>query len=448
MTLCFFFLKNERTDPLVALNAELSALKQMITRDFEKEKTAIDRIGESNNSSNDEVQLNVGDVTLELSRLHQFILTWKSSIDAKVFKAENEIQRLTEDRNRVAQESKIQLEQLTEKYDNLSKVASSESALKVTDLENKLRTTESNATQYKTEIDSLNGKLKEVLLNYEDCQEELTSIRQQLTISKNNQKQFEEEIIRLKEQLKTQAKEQRTVEETSNDLKLKLSDLEGFELSLKNKLEESETRLRIKTLEQLKLQEAFENVNGLVFSSFDDFESYYKTQLLDREKGLEVKDSENKTLERRLNVLTDENGRLKHEVEESKRKLTSTQTELELFDEKLRKQSEECIAVKSQGQQLEEMLQKIRKVLLEYLLRKSCGVDNAVKEIPSTLDVSCIEEQCQMLIDDLNEAEKQLQVYEKALKTATIEKNKLETGSKSVSLEVERYALLSFTSCR
>ena len=123
---------------MIALNAELSSLKQMISKEFEKDQATDELTGESSNSSNDEMQLSITDVTLELSRLHQFILKWKSLIDSKKFQSENEIQKLAEENDRVSRESNVQLEQLTEKHDNLSKLALKESVLQVTDTQNKL----------------------------------------------------------------------------------------------------------------------------------------------------------------------------------------------------------------------------------------------------------------------------------------------------------------------
>ena len=407
----------------------------MISKEFEKDRATDELTGESSNSSNDEVQLSITNVTLELSRLHQFILKWKSLIDSKKFQSENEIQKLAEEKDRVSRESNVQLEQLTEKHDNLSKLALKESALQVTDMQNKLGAAENAVAQLKEEINSLSRQLEEVSLSYEDCRESLAITKQQVTVLNGNKDEFEKEISSLKIKVQSQRSEHQTVEELNINLKSKLEESEAGEVSLRNKLEESEAKLRIKTLEQEKLQEAFENVNGLVFGSFGDFESYYKTQLFDKDKGLDVKDSENKTLERRLNLLTEENCKLKDELEQSQTMFTSTKHELELCVEKLHKQDKECTAVKLQAQNFVEIFERTSKVFTEHRSRKSHLADSSSTEesLPETLS-----EKCLTLVNELNKAEKQLKIYEEDLKNAANERNTVESDSKALALEVHR----------
>ena len=420
---------------MIALNAELSSLKQMISKEFEKDQATDELTGESSSSSNDEMQLSITDVTLELSRLHQFILKWKSLIDSKKFQSENEIQKLAEENDRVSRESNVQLEQLTEKHDNLSKLALKESALQVTDTQNKLGAAENAVAQLKDEINSLSRQLAEVSLSYEDCRESLAITKQQVTVLNGNKDEFEKEISSLKVKVQSQRSEHQTVRELNINLKSKLEESEAREVSLRNKLEESEAKLRIKALEQEKLQEAFQNVNGLVFDSFADFETYYKTQLLDKDKGLEVKDSENKTLERRLNLLTEENCKLKDELEQSQTMFTSTKHELELCVEKLHKQDKECAAVKLQAQNFVEIFERTSNVFTEHRSRKSDLADSSSTEesLPATLS-----EKCLTLVNELNKTEKQLKIYEEDLKNAADERNTVESDSKALALEVHR----------
>ncbi|CAB3995620.1 Hypothetical predicted protein [Paramuricea clavata] len=305
---------NERIDPLIALNAEISALKQMISRELDNEKgNTDDGIGESSMSSTDDAQPNISEITLDISRLHQFILKWKSSNDAKVYKAEHEIQRLMEETNRLSQDSNTQLTQLAERHQNLSDLASKEATLQIIDLQNKLRNAETAITEHKTKLDSLNEELEKVSEHYKDSQKTVRDLEKDLSNSQESTKTLESEICLLKENIERQKIECKRLTEEHDNLKSEIQCSHQNETLLRNKLAESESKLNIKTLEKDKIQEAFENVNGLVFGSFEDFESYYKSQLLDKEKGLEVKDNENKTLQQRLIQRTGENEQLKRD---------------------------------------------------------------------------------------------------------------------------------------
>ncbi len=171
MRFSFPFYKNERVDPLIALNAEISALKQMISRELDNEKSGTDDgIGESSMSSTDDAQPNISEVTLDISRLHQFILKWKSSNDSKLYKAEHEIERLMEENDRLTQDSNKQLTQLSERHQNLSDLASKEASLQIVDLQNKLRNAETGITEHKAKLGSLNEELEKVSEHYKDSQ--------------------------------------------------------------------------------------------------------------------------------------------------------------------------------------------------------------------------------------------------------------------------------------
>lgn len=417
----------------------MSALKQMISRELYYEKgTSDDGIGESNMSSNDDVQPNISDITLEISRLHQFILKWKSSVDAKIYKAEHEILRLIEEKDRLSQDSNTQLEQLAERHQNLSDLASKEATLQITDLHNKLRTAESALTDCKTKFDSLNKELQQVSQNNRDSQQTVTSLEKDLENSQEITTKLENEISILKENIETHIVDNRTLSEKMNSLESELQRSRQSESLLRCKLEESESKLSIKTMEKDKIQEAFENVNGLVFGSFEDFESYFKSQLLDKEKGLEVKDIENKTLQQRLCQLTFENDKLKRELQESSEGTRSTQSELVQEVEKLQKKEHEISASKLETKAL---MDAIRKANIDLSKMLHHGPDEQVEgtKEEGTSDDRSTEQQCLRLVNSLNELEKHLMGVKEDLAKVLGEKKNLDTHCKSLSLEVKRY---------
>ena len=94
-------------------------------------------------------------------------------------------------------------------------------------------------------------------MSYEDCRESLAITKQQVTVLNGNKDEFEKEISSLKVKVQSQRSEHQTVRELNINLKSKLEESEAGEGSLRNKFEESEAKLRIKALEQEKLQEAF-----------------------------------------------------------------------------------------------------------------------------------------------------------------------------------------------
>lgn len=315
-TYCFFlFYKNERIDPLIALNAEIAYLKQMVSRELSNDKgNADDGFGESSVSSTDDGHVTIGDITLDVSRLHQLILKWKSSNDAKLYKAEHEIQRVIEENNRLSQDASTQLEQLAERHQSISELASKDATLQITELQNRLRIADTTIIEHERKFSSINKELDETTAQYKDSERKRRELEMDLNKFRESKKNLENDISSLKEKIEMQKTECSKLAEENERAHLEMKQNETL---LRNKLEESESKLKIKKLEKEKIQEAFENVSGLVFGSFEDFEFYYKSMLLDKDKGLEVKDIENKSLQQRLVKLTNENEKLKLELKEA-----------------------------------------------------------------------------------------------------------------------------------
>ena len=427
MRFSFPFYKNERVDPLIALNAEISALKQMISRELDNEKSSTDDgIGESSMSSTDDAQPNISEVTLDISRLHQFILKWKSSNDSKLYKAEHEIERLMEENDRLTQDSNKQLTQLSERHQNLSDLASKEASLQIIDLQNKLRNAETGITEHKAKLGSLNEELEKVSEHYKDSQKAVRELEKDLSHFQEGTKKLENDICSLKENIETQKIEFTKLTEENNSFKSEIQRSQQNETLLRTKLEESESKLNIKTLEKDKIQEAFENVNGLVFGSFEDFESYYKSQLLDKEKGLEVKDTENKTLQQRLVQLTSENEKLKRELQEALDRTPQN----ELVENTEKSQTQESDVSASELAVLLDTIEKANLNVSKWLHHSTD--DEQVSDITST------EDKCKSLVNSLNELDNHLKNEKETLTKVVEEKEKIDSQCKSLSLEVER----------
>lgn len=400
----------------------------MISRELDNEKgNTDDGIGESSMSSTDDTQPNISEITLDISRLHQFILKWKSSNDAKVYKAEHEIQRLMEETNRLSQDSNTQLTQLAERHQNLSDLASKEATLQIIDLQNKLRNAETAITEHKTKLDSLNEELEKVSEHYKDSQKTVRNLEKDLSNSQESTKKLESEICLLKENIERQKIECKRLTEEHDNLKLEIQCSHQNETLLRNKLAESESKLNIKTLEKDKIQEAFENVNGLVFGSFQDFESYYKSQLLDKEKGLEVKDNENKTLQQRLIQRTSENEQLKRELQEALAR--TPQNEQEVNTEIAQTQETDICA-----SELEVLLDTIEKANMNVSKWLHHYTDDAQQDS----DIRSTEEKCKSLANNLNELDNNLKNDKETLAKVDEERGKLDSQCKSLSLEIER----------
>ena len=401
----------------------------MISRELDNEKgNTDDGIGESSMSSTDDAQPNISEITLDISRLHQFILKWKSSNDAKVYKAEHEIQRLMEETNRLSQDSNTQLTQLAERHQNLSDLASKEATLQIIDLQNKLRNAETAITEHKTKLDSLNEELEKVSEHYKDSQKTVRNLEKDLSNSQESTKKLESEICLLKENIERQKIECKRLTEEHDNLKSEIQCSQHNETLLRNKLAESETKLNIKTLEKDKIQEAFENVNGLVFGSFEDFESYYKSQLLDKEKGLEVKDNENKTLQQRLIQRTSENEQLKRELQEALAR--TPQNEQEVNTESAQTHETDICA-----SDLEVLLDTIEKANMNVSKWLHHYTDDAQQDS----DIRSTEEKCKSLANNLNELDNNLKNDKETLAKVDEERRKLDSQCESLSLEIERY---------
>jgi chromosome segregation ATPase len=409
---------------LIALNAEISALKQMISRELDNDKD--DGIGESSMSSTEEQQPNVSEITLEISRLHQFILKWKSSNDAKVYKAEHEIERLLEENNRLSQDSNAQLTQLAEKHQNLSDLASKEATLQIIDLQNKLRNAETTIGEHKTKLNSLNKELERVSEHYENSQRTIKDLKKDLSDTQESTDKLENEICLLKEKYETQKTECGKLKEENNNIKSELLSSQHNEALLRNKLEESESKLHIKTLEKDKIQEAFENVNGLVFGSFEDFESYYKSQLLDKEKGLEIKDSENKTLQQRLVQLTCDNEKLKCELQNALDKTPQDEHE----EKTEQSQTQEMDKITSELDMLLDTIEKANVNVSKWLHHSTDGEESS--------DMTSAEDKCKKLTNNLNELDIHFKTDKETLANIVEEKDKFESQCKSSALEMER----------
>ncbi|XP_028395468.1 FYVE and coiled-coil domain-containing protein 1-like isoform X2 [Dendronephthya gigantea] len=429
---------NERIDPLIALNAEISALKHMISRELEIEQCSTDDgFGECSMSSTDDAQPSINEITLDVSRLHQFVLKWKSLMNAKHYKAEHEIQRLMEENNRLSQESNTQLSQLAEKHQNLSNLASKEATLQITDLQNKLRSTEDAISDKQTKLNSLREELNQVLKQYKDSQQSVLALEQDLSDSKKSTKLLEDEICALKRGIEVHLTDKRTFQEEVNDLKSEVELGKETQSLLHRKLEESESMLNIKTLEKDKIQEAFENVNGLVFGSFEDFESYYKSQLLDKEKGLEDKDNENKTLQERLFQLTIENEKLKRELQE----FISRKSQNELIEDKEQHLEIEISEAKLEVKLLLETIGSANMNLSKLLHNNTDEImHNTEQEMH---DMKSLEDNCKCLVNNLNELDNHIITAREALAKAVEEKEKLDTRCESLSVENERIIQLN-----
>ena len=391
----------------------------MISRELDNDED--DGIGESSMSSTDDAQPNISDITLEISRLHQHILKWKSSNDAKVYKAEHEIQRLVEENDRLSQDSNAQLTQLAEKHQNLSDLASKEATLQIIDLQNKLRNAETVSSGHKSKLDSLNEELEKVTEHYKDSQKIIKNLEKDLSDTQESTKKLEGKNG-------TRQTECERLTEENSSLKSEILRSQQNEASLRNELKESESKLHIKTLEKDKIQEAFENVNGLVFGSFEDFESYYKSHLLAKEKGLEIKDTENKTLQQRLVQLTSDNERLKLELQETLGK--TTQNEHVENTEKL--QTQEIGTSASELIMLSDTIDKANMSVSKWLHQSTDGEKSS--------EVTCLEDKCKGLESNLKELDVYLKNDKEALAKAVEESGKFESQCKSLSLEIERYS--------
>ena len=409
----------------------------MISRELSHEKGSTDDgIGESSMSSNEDAQPNIGDITLDISRLHQFILKWKSLNDAKLYKAELEIQRIIQENNRLSQDSNAQLEQLAEKHQNLSDLASKEATIQITDLQNKLRNAEASVIESERKFIELTEELGTLSENYKDSEKTVRNLKQDLSDSREIKKKLEHELCSLKENNESCNSEFQRLTDESNSIKSEIQLSQQNEILLRTKLEEITSKLNIKTLEKDKIQEAFENVNGLVFNSFEDFESYYKSQLLDKEKGLKVKDRENKILQERLTQLTSENKKLKEDLQES----ASRAQQHEQFENGETPQTQEThendvSAFQQEAQILFNAIETANMNLSKLLDRPT---DRLVEGENQQSGGKSTEYQCQTLVNNLNELDNNLRIKKEALTKAMQEKELLENQCKSLSLETNR----------
>ena len=397
----------------------------MISRQLSNEKeSSDDGIDESSVSLTEETQPNISEITLDISRLHQFILKWKSLNDAKLYKAEHEIERVIEENKRLLQDSNVQLSQLAERHQNLSDLASKEATLQISDMQNKLRNAENNNAEYKTQINSLEEELEKVSRRYKDSQKTVEDIEKYSKDSENNTKKLESEICFLKENIETQKLQFKSLTDENNKLESEIQSSQKSERLLRKQLEESESKLNIVKLEKDKLQEAFENVNGLVFGSFEDFESYYKSQLLDKEKGLEVKSIENKTLQQRLAELTSENKKLERELQEALDK-----NELVKEDNVMSE-----ITVNASETEVQVLMDTIDKtnMNLSKWLNENSDHDKEGSDTRST------EDKCQDLVNNLNELDNHLKNNKENYVQIVEEKEKLNKQCNTLSLEIER----------
>ena len=420
---------------MIALSAEISALKQMVSRELSHEKGSTDDgIGENTMSSNEDAQPNISEITLDISRLHQYILKWKSLNDAKLYKAEHEIERIIQENNRLSQESSAQLEQLAEKHQNLSNLASKEAALQITDLQNKLRSAESSITESKRKFMKLTEELGTLSEKCKDSEKTVRELEQDLSNSRESKKKLENELCSLKESIETHKSEFKTLTVENSSIKSEIQRSQQNEILLRNKLEESESKLNIKTLEKDKIQEAFENVNGLVFGSFEDFESYYKSQLLDKDKGLKVKDTENRTLQERLAQITSENKKLKEELQESIDRIQ----QYEQFENTTKQQTQESDinAFRLEVQILFNTIETANINLSKWLDRPA---DQSMKGTNEKSSIKSTEYQCETLVNNLNELDNNLRMKKEALTKVMQEREQLDTHCKSLSLETDRY---------
>lgn len=408
----------------------------MISRELETEQcNTDDGLGESSMSSIDDAQPSINEITLDISRLHQFVLKWKSLVNAKHYKAEHEIQRLVEENNRLSQESNSQFAQLAERHQNLSDLASKEATLQITDLQNKLRSTEDAITDKQTKLNSLCEELNQVSKRYKDSQQSVLALEKDLSDSKESTKRLKDEICMLKSGIEEHLIDKRTFQKEIDDLKSEIELGKQSQSLLRRKLEESKSMLNIKTLEKDKIQEAFENVNGLVFGSFEDFESYYKSQLLDKEKGLEDKDNENKTLQERLVQLTVENEKLKREMKE----FMNRKSQNEPIEDKERplKQDTDISAAKLEVKLLLETIESANINLSKLCHNNTDEIMNETGQEKSS-DAKSPEDKCKCLVNNLNELNSHLNTAREALAKVVEEREKLDTRCKSLTLENDR----------
>lgn len=277
--------------------------------------SADDGIWECSMSSvgDDEIP-NINDLTLDLSRLHQALLKWKSLNDTKLYKAEHEIQRFKLENERLSESSDAQLKQLLEKHENSSAVASKETSLQINDMQNKLRIADMSIKDYQSSIENLKNDLQKMSMQHKDSQATILELEKQLNKSQGVVSDLENDVKKSKGIIETQTIECKRLTGELTSFKSEITSLHENEINYRKRLEETESQLRVKTLEKNKIQEAFESVNGLVFASFEDFENFYKSQLLDKEKGLELKEGENRKLLQRLSQLTEENETLKKQI--------------------------------------------------------------------------------------------------------------------------------------
>ena len=409
----------------------------MISRELSHEKGSTDDgIGESSMSSNEDAQPNIGDITLDISRLHQFILKWKSVNDAKLYKAEHEIQRIIQENNRLSQDSNAQREQLAEKHQNLSDLASKEATIQITDLQNKLRNAEASVIESERKFIELTEELGTLSENYKDSEKTLRNLKQDLSDSREMKKKLEHELCSLKENNETCRSEFQRLTDENNRIKSEIQLSQQNEILLRTKLEEITSKLNIKTLEKDKIQEAFENVNGLVFNSFEDFESYYKSQLLDKEKGLKVKDRENKILQERLTQLTSENEKLKEDLQES----ASRTQQHQQFENGETQQTQETHEndVSAFQQEAQILFNAIETANMNLSKLLDGPTDRLVEGENQQSRSKSTEYQCQTLVNNLNELDNNLRIKKEALTKAMQEKELLESQCKSLSLETNR----------
>ena len=295
-------MQNDRPDPLLGLASEVSSLKAVFPDErFHGQADDDTEVFDDVSIPDSAVEApNVTEITLEISHLHQRILSWKADLESKLTKATIDVKKAHDDRKFAVQEYELKLKQLNEKYSNLTRSAADNSNAKVKELCARLTTAEEALSEREAEIQQLRREVTLAVSSSQDAQRSAIDLERQLVVSERQRSELSAECEQLGEKLKD--KEYVTEELKSNlsKQKEKFNQLELMDTVSNKNIAELEGELKAKSVALQRIQESFEKVNGMVFGSFEELELELKARLTGTERDLENQREENRRLARNI----------------------------------------------------------------------------------------------------------------------------------------------------
>ena len=271
----------------------------------------------------------ISDMTLDLSRIHQHILKWKSEMESRLSKTSHALKKADDDKKYAIRESELRVKQLHEKQLQLSVNSAEKSDAKTKELVDRLTEAENALRERDTEIKQLKEEVNKAVSSSHEAQRSAIDLEKQLTVSERAQSEIKSENIALRERLKAGVETREELENKIQECKKKITFFETTEIEQKEKLSEVQGDLKAKEVTLKTVQESFEKLNGMVFGSFEELEGELKSRLLEREKGLESKSAENRQLELSMVEQQQQNRELRQKISDKNLRVQELETACE-----------------------------------------------------------------------------------------------------------------------